>query len=63
MINKEGEIMKKQTRKNYYKKSIIFRVNEETYKNMKSKEDFNWSNYIRECIEEKLKTIEVATSK
>ena len=55
--------MKKQTRKNYYKKSIIFRVNEETYKNMKSKEDFNWSNYIRECIEEKLNTIEVATSK
>lgn len=55
--------MKKQTRKNEYKKSIIFRVNEETYKNMKDKEDFNWSNYIRECIEQKLKSIEVATNK
>lgn len=55
--------MEKEKRKNDYKKSIIFRVKEETYKCMKDKKDFNWSNYIRKCIEEKIENIESANKK
>lgn len=55
--------MNKESRKNEYKKNIIFRIDKETHKNMKNKEDFNWSNYLRKCIEEKLKIIEVAKNK
>lgn len=58
--------MKKKTREKIYPKTVLFQITDEvsiSMKEFKSKTDINWSNYLRECVEKKLKTIEVATNK
>ncbi len=58
--------MKKKTREKIYPKTVLFQITDEVsimMKEFKSKTDINWSNYLRECVEQKLKTIEVATNK
>lgn len=58
--------MKKKTREKIYPKTVLFQITDEvsiSMKEFKSKTDINWSNYLRECVEQKLKTIEVAKNK
>lgn len=58
--------MKKKTREKIYPKTVLFQITDEvsiSMKEFKSKTDINWSNYLRECVEQKLKSIEVATNK
>lgn len=58
--------MRKKTREKIYPKTVLFQITEELaidMKNFKGKTNINWSNYLRECVEKKLKTIEVATNK
>jgi hypothetical protein len=66
---KKGEIMKeikKRNRLKIYEKKVLFPVTTDVFMEMakiKDEEKFNWSNYLRECVEQKLKSIEVATNK
>lgn len=58
--------MKKKTREKIYPKTVLFQITQEMSEEMKvlkNNSKINWSNYLRECIEEKLKKVEVATKK
>lgn len=58
--------MRKKTREKIYPKTVLFQITNELsmdMKELKAKTEINWSNYLRECVEKKIKEIEVATNK
>lgn len=58
--------IKKRNRLKIYEKKVLFPVTGDVFiemKKVKDEENFNWSNYLRECVEKKIKEIEVATNK